>query len=113
MWKMRLWIAALVLTLPIGGYFLFAGQRSVSRGPVASVHAAWDSNCQACHASFSGVGIARLWGGSVSHETSDAKCQTCHLGTEHHSLAKEPAGASCGSCHRDHRGRDASLVRLG
>jgi Class III cytochrome C family len=112
-WKMRLWIGVLVLTLPVGAYFLFAGQRNVSRGPVASVHAAWDSNCQACHESFSGVGIARLWGGSVSHEASDAKCQECHLGTEHHSSAKEPAGASCGSCHRDHRGRDASLVRLG
>jgi hypothetical protein len=108
--KNGLALVLLVLAVAYVAFILAADRRAVSRGPVANVHAAWDNNCQACHESFSGVGLGRLWGASVAHTTSDEKCQTCHLGTDHHKTATD--SVSCGGCHRDHRGRDASLVRL-
>src|SRR5262249_25003340 len=38
--------------------------------------------------------------------------QTCHAGPEHHASQKAADTPSCAGCHRDHRGRDASLVRV-
>jgi hypothetical protein len=93
-------------------YVLAGDHKAVSRGPVADVHAAWDNNCQACHEDFSGVRFQRLWGGRVDHKTVDAKCEVCHSGAVHHASMKPESVASCGGCHRDHRGREASLVRL-
>src|SRR5689334_1486603 len=42
---------------------------AASRGPVASPHAAWENNCEACHTSFTSI--------RTGH-TTDAKCEACH-----------------------------------
>ena len=89
------------------------GRLQASRGPVADVHAAWESDCEACHIPFSpirsGSWMADVFGHVAS--VSNTKCQECHQGTAHHDNAAGPE-LDCASCHRDHRGRDASLVAL-
>jgi hypothetical protein len=96
--------------IPLGG-LPDAVEETYSRGPVAAVHATWEADCAACHTPFSpirdqGVG-ADLLG---AHEGS-AKCVTCHAGPPHH-RNQEPHEQGCATCHHDHRGRDASLVRV-
>src|SRR3954451_16887790 len=52
------WLSLLAL-LVAGGWAVSGlvrsdqGRLSYSRGPVAAVHAAWDSDCAACHVDFS------------------------------------------------------------
>ena len=103
-----------------------AGRWRVSRGPVARVHATWDRQCDACHVPFAaidgrpllaslglaGVGSSRdekavLTGPSAS----DHLCSSCHKVGVHHQAVIAGEVPACAQCHRDHRGRDASLVR--
>ena len=77
---------------------------------MAAVHASWDSDCAACHTPFTPVG-GEAW---AKHFVSDPhamnlKCEACHAGPPHHAGAAPEL--ACASCHHDHRGRDASLVR--
>lgn len=70
----------------------------MSPGPVTAVHAAWDSRCDACHKPFHGI--------HTQHG-----CATCHAGPAH--FEDQSADTNrCTSCHIDHRGRDASLIRV-
>ena len=88
------------------------GRLQASRGPVAKVHAAWDSDCEACHVPFTPIRSGGWTSGIFGHDASvsNAKCQQCHQGATHHETASPEL--DCASCHRDHRGRDASLVKL-
>jgi hypothetical protein len=113
-WKNGL--AAVALVVPIGwvasGWLRSdGGQLAYSRGPVASVHATWEENCTACHTPFTPIG-GNTWATPILGQvhTSDEKCQTCHAGEPHHK--SQMRELSCAACHHDHRGRDASLVRL-
>ena len=86
------------------------GRMSYSRGPVASVHAAWDNQCSACHTDFSPMSEGNPF---MKHPAvSDGKCQDCHQGTIHHGNMKAESVVSCGGCHREHQGRNFSLVQL-
>src|SRR5439155_3495234 len=93
------------------------GRLRYSRGPVASAHATWEATCEACHAPFSPITGAR-WPSSlllrvgVGSQESDSRCENCHAGPAHHASQKKGDTPSCGSCHHDHQGREASLVRL-
>ncbi|MBV8607456.1 MAG: hypothetical protein JO034_08355 [Singulisphaera sp.] len=87
-----------------------------THGAVARVHAPWDNQCEACHVPFTPIGqnkwTASFVGGSAQ---SDAKCQSCHAGPRHHADQNpedKDALIACAGCHHDHRGRDASLVRI-
>lgn len=82
-----------------------------SRGPVASVHGPWETQCSACHASFTPIS-SHSWGAPFLGDASvsSQRCQSCHEGAVHH--AGQQPNLTCGSCHREHRGRDASLVNL-
>jgi hypothetical protein len=91
------------------------GRLRYSHGPVARVHAAWDAKCDACHVPFTPISGGASWTRTLGADThaADARCQTCHAGPPHHADVEKPEEvASCAGCHRDHRGRDASLVRL-
>jgi hypothetical protein len=85
-----------------------------SHGPLSRVHAPWDFQCEACHASSGSIGMSQArWasqfvGGSSQ---SDARCQQCHIGPIHHAT-QFPRNPSCASCHHEHNGRDASLVKI-
>ncbi len=39
------------------------------------------------------------------------KCEACHAGPPH-TMPEATPDLACATCHHDHRGRDASLVRL-
>jgi hypothetical protein len=105
------WLAS-AYALPEGGVERY------SRGPVANVHAAWDQKCKACHDPFQPINSntwfqETLFGKSTDwkREASD-RCETCHAGPAHAANQKAESVAACGSCHRDHRGRENSLVRV-
>src|SRR6476660_4413053 len=74
-----LWLlTALLIAAPLTAATVAAGLTDstpkplaavASRGPVASPHAAWESNCEACHTPFTSI--------RPGH-TADAKCAACH-----------------------------------
>ncbi|HEV3122252.1 MAG TPA: cytochrome c3 family protein [Isosphaeraceae bacterium] len=122
-WKGILGAAALVLALAwwgiglawdsarggLGGGSL--GRLRASHGELARAHAPWESNCEVCHVPLRpirGDVWAAAWSGGAS--ASDRRCQACHAGPAHHACELETP--PCASCHRDHRGKEASLVRL-
>lgn len=111
-WKRGLGVLALLLAVGWPLAALVRGHRAeldYSRGPVAAVHATWDANCNACHVPFSPIS-----GDAAFHSSTDAvlsqRCTTCHAGAVHH--RDQVPELACASCHREHRGRDASLVRI-
>ncbi len=100
------------------------GLAFISPGPLSSVHADIESNCQSCHSTMDGGFQAALLNGLNSNAIHDGqKCLRCHdLGTHSfavHSLSdqflsQEPetrwrgtkhAKLACATCHVDHRGR--------
>ncbi|WP_435016614.1 cytochrome c3 family protein [Tundrisphaera sp. TA3] len=93
-----------------------AGRYRVSRGPVARVHAAWDHKCDACHVPFAAIDgrplLPALQSATADHSGADGLCSSCHKVGVHHQATNAEEVPSCAGCHRDHRGRDASLVRL-
>jgi hypothetical protein len=116
--RVKLWLtlAALVPALLwlVGGLvYSRQAQALYSRGPVAAVHAAWEDKCEVCHTAYQPLSSENVTHGFVGDpHASDQKCTACHAGPIHHSKQSKDATATCATCHRDHRGRDASLVRL-
>lgn len=90
-------------------------QYAHTHGPLASPHAAWENDCSACHRGHS---PSELSPNSVFHARDrwqDMTCEKCHSGALHNArfTAESYAyHAQCSNCHRDHAGRDVSLVRL-
>jgi hypothetical protein len=119
--KNALAVLALLLTVGVAGAAWMlrdGGKAYISRGPVASVHAAWENKCEACHTSFQPMSknsfLSSLFGAATGAHDSAAnlQCSQCHDGTPHHKNQLDTLTPSCGGCHRDHRGTDASLVQL-
>lgn len=87
-----------------------------THGELADPHAAFDQNCQACHAAH---GVQDFTGNPLSvfrtrDRWHDLTCTKCHAGPPHHTAVAD-GGAfhnRCSNCHHDHQGRDHSLVRL-
>jgi hypothetical protein len=92
---------------------LFQWSRLASPGPVARAHALWESNCESCHTPFQPINGSR-WSplNARNPHASDAKCQACHAGPEHHATQRQSEVAACAGCHTDHKGREASLTML-
>ncbi|MBC7820899.1 MAG: hypothetical protein IAG10_28785, partial [Planctomycetaceae bacterium] len=96
------------------------GNAPYSHGPLAAVHATWENKCEACHLDFAPI-RDDTWAASLLDKwapqprawdhLADQKCETCHPGPEHHFRQKPEEVPSCASCHRDHNGRLASLLR--
>jgi hypothetical protein len=95
------------------------GKQQASPAPLAAVHGAWNSDCQACHTP--GVplrgdsnGLATLLANSTAsaRAANDAKCSACHAGHAHHANQREEEVQSCAGCHRDHQGKDFALTRV-
>jgi hypothetical protein len=114
------WLTVVAVVAAVGwwlGMSLLRGDHGrllYSRGPVASVHAAWDAECWACHESFRPMNESASFGKllGLNPHASDQLCTNCHAGPPHSERQIASEVQSCGSCHRDHRGRDASLVHL-
>jgi hypothetical protein len=109
-WKIGGCVVALLV---VCGYFAWGAFRSIgeerySRGPVTHHHASLE--CAACHEGFTSV--TGVFGSKANPSVSDKKCIACHVGPDHHAGMKESMVVGCGACHVEHRGLDASLVRL-
>lgn len=114
-WKIRLTVVALVLSVVwwASGFFIPDARFRYSRGPLASVHAMWETDCEACHDPDLRVAIGDSWLSDITGMSwDDAQCRACHAGPKHHENESEEDTPSCAGCHRDHRGRDASLVAV-
>jgi predicted CXXCH cytochrome family protein len=84
-----------------------------THGPLTRSHAAWEMQCEACHTPFQAIGV-ETWAIPVFGDArlSSQRCQACHAAGLHH-VRQQPPDPACASCHHDHQGRDASLVRNG
>lgn len=81
-------------------------EKLVSPGPLAAAHAKLEARCSACHAQFDKGAQAKL---CVScHKTVGADVAT---GKGYHGRYK-PASGECRTCHSDHRGRGAALIKF-
>jgi hypothetical protein len=82
-------------------------------GPLAHAHATWEVQCHACHGPSSsdspGSGTAATL---AFNPVRSERCRGCHSGPPHHASC-EGFEAECSTCHREHREREASLVRAG
>ena len=124
--KAKLRLSALAALLAVGWWAFgvdWSGRDSsatdansvrANHGPLALVHAAWDNKCDACHVPFEPIAKGAWFSpkSPTSDRSSDRRCMACHLGPSHHSTMIESEVKQCGECHRDHQGRDFSLVRL-
>lgn len=93
--------------------WLKRGEERYTPGPLAGVHATWDSRCASCHTTAEPLS-GQNWAGKLWHLThvADAQCQSCHAGPAHHANEKPAEVAGCTTCHREHRGRLADLRRV-
>jgi hypothetical protein len=117
-WKISVVVAAIVATY--AGWLLVgtrAAQEQASPGKLAAAHATWNDDCLVCHKSFEplrsdAVSLMALFGGQESHRKSlDEGCIKCHKTPDHHVSAKADELLTCASCHRDHKGLAADIVR--
>ncbi len=82
-------------------------ERLVSPGPLAAAHAQYESRCNACHASFDKTAQTGL-------------CADCHrpiradiaARSGFHGKSRDAATRACKTCHTDHAGRGAAIVRF-
>ncbi|MFM8284277.1 MAG: hypothetical protein ACKOCW_12050 [Planctomycetaceae bacterium] len=86
--------------------------RHHSPGPVAAVHARWERDCEACHVPLEPIKDGTFLSTAASRAQADARCEACHAGPAHHPRQRADEVGSCASCHADHRGRDADIVRV-
>ena len=91
--------AATLLLPPSGG----AAPMKPSPGPLAAAHEAWDNraSCFECHS---------------PGETLSQRCLACHseiawYREKHRGLHARVAAIECATCHRDHAGRNAAMIR--
>jgi hypothetical protein len=124
-WKLSFWVLALILA--VGWFALGVDWKNptnlkatdvnslrANHGTLAWVHEAWDNKCEACHVPFEPIDGRSLFASasSPSNRSSDKLCMSCHAGPKHHEAAKAEEVKGCAECHRDHMGREASLVQL-
>jgi predicted CXXCH cytochrome family protein len=114
--KLRLTLVAFALSALclLGGLLLSnESQRFYTRGPVASVHATWDQNCNVCHTAFEPLSADNVWRSvGFTHKVADTNCQSCHLGPDHTNNQMAAEVQSCSACHAEHQGRDGNLLRM-
>jgi len=126
-YKWRAWLCLLVI-VAVAGWVGIEGLASrdrargvrsaepsqlASKGPLARPHAMWDSSCTVCHQPFTPINPSR-WAPALltSSTVSDEACRTCHAGPVHHQSERKEDVPACAECHRDHRGREASLLAM-
>lgn len=99
------WLAVLLTAAPLFSQSII--ERLITPGPLSNAHARLEAKCDSCHASF-------------KKEAQNGKCTACHSGigadvvsgTHFHGKFAPARGSACKSCHTEHKGRGAALVRL-
>jgi hypothetical protein len=116
--RWKLWLTGLALVITLGWWASGwvssdQGQMRYARGPVAAVHATWEAECTVCHTPFKPID-SKSWATTFLGKPQGAaeRCESCHAGPPHQASQKAESTPSCAGCHHDHRGREASLVRV-
>ncbi len=126
----RLRIACIAIGFLFAGayaaYLLsYGGDAHVITGPVATVHASFEQDCQQCHQDFTPISsqATRLSVpvlGIRSEESIghlERACQVCHAVGNHYRASmtsdSQLLDQNCGECHTDHQGRDFQLTNIG
>jgi hypothetical protein len=118
--RWKLWLAAVGLAVVSSWALLDAAAprrfaTAHSPGALASPHAAWESNCAACHVGFSLTDIGPVSLFRAGERWHTVTCEKCHTGPAHHaSVNAEGAAfhARCANCHHDHDGQSKLLARV-
>ncbi len=105
--KQALALVLLVLALAAPAAAQNVLQRLVSPGPLASVHARAEPQCDSCHASFDKTAQSRLCASCHRPVTNDIAARTGF-----HGRNQAAATRQCRDCHTDHKGRAARIVRF-
>ena len=82
-------------------------EKLIMPGPVATAHAAFESECSRCH-------------DLTSRERQSGLCLSCHKEiaadlrdkSSYHGHVRQAATGQCRGCHTEHLGRDADITRL-
>ena len=110
--------------LAYAAYVALAGRSHASTGPIASVHAAFENDCQQCHRDLTPISSrgSKLSIGllGIAPETTvehiETACQACHQVGDHHrdtmNTEWQLADRACADCHADHQGRDHDLTAI-
>lgn len=110
-WRLRLALAlplVVIVVLAIGLLRSDGGTVVVTpKAPLHVVHATWDASCHTCHEPWTPIHDA----GGGANTVASGRCIQCHAGPPHHRAQAEVT--ACAACHHEHRGREASLVRVG
>lgn len=88
---------------------------SYSHGPVAAVHGPWETDCAACHVPSSTSTLSAAAVFDTRTRWQAMTCEKCHAGAAHNdnlTASGREFHAQCSNCHRDHNGRNFSLVKL-
>jgi predicted CXXCH cytochrome family protein len=89
------------------------GAGPYSPGPLAAVHASWETRCEVCHVDARPLG-GENWLAVATGQAhvADAQCTSCHAVPVHHAREEPGAVPACAACHREHRGPLARLTRV-
>jgi predicted CXXCH cytochrome family protein len=85
-------------------------QSVFSPGEVAAAHSRWGNDCRVCHEPGAPQSVDARWLASGAR-TGDVACLTCHADVAQTRVDHRDV-AACSSCHSEHRGTDAALVRM-
>src|SRR6266581_8551655 len=78
-----LFAVALVLLIWRGGLF-GSNQPHHAPGSVARAHAAWESNCEACHVPGKTLSGHSWTSAALCQHADSSRCTTCHAGPAHY-----------------------------
>jgi len=81
----------------------------VMPGPVSEAHADLETECSECHAAFSKTLQRDLCLSCHEHENV---MEDLTAGTGFHGRFEPARNVECATCHREHEGREADIVRL-
>jgi hypothetical protein len=86
-----------------------------THGPLTNPHAAFDTNCAACHVAHAAGDFSPAALFDTRARWHDLTCDKCHAGAPHHASVTAEGRQfhdRCSNCHHDHNGRLNSLVRI-
>lgn len=116
-WRTRATWSAVLATLAYIAWvgFTTRGTQQLSTGPLSRAHASLDSNCAACHTSFTPIAAdAFRIRPAAAMSTTSANCLTCHSSIGRHSEFLNAEGQlidqNCAACHQEHLGLANSLI---
>lgn len=124
-WRTGCVVTALLVAGLYAFYVVAAGGRShTSTGPLASVHASFEQDCDTCHKALTPMdphAVKMDWNlvgldARKSIEHIESTCQQCHSVGDHHRdrmvETSKTLDQNCAQCHADHQGRDHALASV-